>query len=474
MRNIRSSFILLVFILSFSCTQKEDVERKESNFTRDLNEIQEEGVLRALTTYSGTSYFLYRGKTMGFEYELLKRFADSLGVDLEVIVAKDIDSLFDDLMEGKADIIAHSMTITSERKEEVDFTDYLYLTKQVLVQKKPDNWREMKWSELNRALIHDPIELIGDTVSVRKNSSYHERIINLSNEMGGEIFIDTISGELSTDEIIKKVVEGEIKYTIADDNIAAINASFYPVLDIEVPISFSQRVGWAVRPGSEALKKAANKWLDKMKDHVDYYVIFNKYFKNERDFRKRVRSDFFSLNNNKISQYDEIIKKHAEKIGWDWRLLASIIYQESQFNPKASSWTDAKGLMQLMPLTAKEMGVENRLNPDDNIRGGTQYLKKLWNRFEEIEDESQRMKFTLAAYNCGLQHVFDAQKLADLKSLDRHVWDGNVSEMILALSYPKNYNNPAVDFGYVRGIEPYTYVKQIFERFYHYKQFIDI
>lgn len=440
---------------------------------RDLEEIRNDGKLKVLTTYSGTSYFLYRGRPMGFEYELLKRFADYLELDLEIHVSDNIDSLLMELNKGSVDLVAHGITITSERKDAVNFTDYLYLTHQVLVQKKPDNWRQMKWSAIQKSLVHDAIELIGDTVSVRANSSYHQRLENLSTEIGGEIIIDTLSGDLSTDEIIKMVVDGKIKYTVADNNIASINASYFPVLDIDVPISFSQRIGWAVRSNSPELLQAANTWLKEMKKEVDYYVIYNKYFKNKRSFRKRIQSEFYSLNKNRISQYDDLIRQYADSIRWDWRMLASLVYQESRFEADAGSWAGAKGLMQLMPAIAGELGVKNRLDPKQSIRGGTRYLDRLWNRFESVPDSLQRLKFTMASYNCGYYHVVDARKLAAERNVNPDRWDEEVEEMILALSYPKNYNHPVVQYGYVRGIEPYTYVRQIFERYDHYRKFIE-
>jgi membrane-bound lytic murein transglycosylase F len=370
--------------------------------------------------------------------------------------------------------VAHGITITSDRKEKVNFTDYLYLTHQVLVQRKPENWRQMKWSAIESELVHDAIELIGDTVSVRENSSYFRRLQNLSREIGGTIHIDTLPGHLSTDEIIKMVVDGKIKYTVADNNIANINASYYHILDIDVPISFSQRIAWAVHPGSPELLKEINLWLEDMKEEGDYYVIYNKYFKNRRNFRKRVQSDFYSLTNNRISQYDELIKENSETVGWDWRLVASQIYQESRFDPGASSWAGAGGLMQIMPSMAEDLGIENRMNPEQSIEGGTRYLKRLWDNFEAIEDSVQRIKFTLASYNCGYYHVLDARTLAEMNNLDPNRWDDNVEEMILELSYPDNYNKEGIKYGYVRGIEPYTYVRQIFERYDHYRKFIEV
>jgi membrane-bound lytic murein transglycosylase F len=409
---------------------------------------------------------------MGYEFEMLERFAEHLDLELEIIVVKDLDELMSKLNNGEGDILAHGLTITSNRKASVAFTNYLYLTKQVFVQKKPDNWRRMHWKKLENALVHDAIELLQDTVSIRKGSSYSERIANLSDELGGSIAVEYLSGELATDEIIKQVAEGNIKYTIADNNIAKIMASYYPILDVEVPVSFSQRIAWATRKNSPELLKATNQWLDSFKGKLDYNVIYNKYFNNTRDFRRRTKSEFYSLNNDEISPYDDLIQKHAERINWDWRLVASLIYQESRFDPNNSSWANAQGLMQLMPKTAEELGVVDRNDPKQSVRGGTTYLKKIWNDFENITDSIQRTKFTMASYNCGLYHVRDAQKLAIERGLDATVWDDNVEEMIVALSLPKNYNNPLIKYGYVRGMEPYNYVNQIFERYAHYTQFI--
>lgn len=469
-----AKFILIIFLILFiSCKNENQDEKNHLNDVHYLNVIKKKGKIKALTTYSATSYFLYRGKTMGFEYELLERFADHLGVELEIKVSDNIDSMIFELHNGDIDILAHGLTITSDRIDKVEFTDYLYLTHQVLVQRKPKNWRKMSWSKIQSSLVHDAIELIGDTVSVRKNSSYIKRLANLSNEIGGTIYIDTLSGELSTDEIIKMVVDGEIKYTVADDNIASINASYYPSLNIEVPISFSQRIAWAVKPGADSLKHALNNWLEQLKEDEIYYVIYNKYFKNKHSFRKRVRSELYSLNENKISKYDDIIKKNADKIGWDWRLVASLIYQESRFQQNVSSWAGASGLMQLMPATIEYFGVEDNSDPNQNIRAGTKYLKQLYDDFEDVKDTIQRIKFAMASYNCGFYHVLDARNLAEAKGLDKNKWDDNVEKMILEKSYPKGYNHPVVKYGYVRGIEPYTYIRQIFYRYEHYKQFID-
>ena len=441
---------------------------------RDLEEIRSEGKLRALVAYSATGYFLYKGQPMGYEYELLKRLAEHLNLELEVRVVQDLDQMLEILQNGQVDLVAHGLAITRERKEEVAFTDYLYLTKQVLVQRKPANWRSMTLDQIRATLVQDPVDLIGDTVSVRKNSSYLNRLENLSREIGGTIVIDTLEGNLSTDEIIKMVVDKRIKYTVADWNLAHINASSYPILDVSVPVSFSQRIGWAVRKNARGLQAALDAWIAQEKKSDEFYYIYNKYFENRRSFNRRIRSEFYSLAEGRISPYDSLIQTQAAALGWDWRLLASQVYQESRFDANATAWTGARGLMQLMPSTAEELGVSDPSQPEQSLEGGVRYLHQLRGAFEEIPDSLQQIKFTLAAYNCGLGHVQDARRLAATRGLDPDRWDQNVDQMILALSYPKNYYNEVVQYGYLRGVEPYRYVKQIFERYAHYESLIPL
>ncbi|MBT8317833.1 MAG: transporter substrate-binding domain-containing protein [Lutibacter sp.] len=481
---IKNKFIqLLIVFLVLNLVSCKDAKKSVANdfiinpivansVDRDLDDIKKDGVLKALVVYSSTSYFLYKGQPMGFEYELLQRLSKHLNLKLEIIISTDLDSQFEVLNRGDVDIIAHGMTITNQRKWEVDFTEYLYLTKQVLVQKKPDNFRKISWSALQKQMIDDPIDLIGETISIRKNSAYYERILSFSNEIGGDIYIDTLDSKLSTGEIIDMVVDGKIKYTIADENLAKINASNNPILKIDVPISFSQRIAWVTRKKSTKLRSVLNKWIISQRKKTDYHVIYNKYFKNKRFFNRRVKSDYYSLTNNQISQFDDLIKKFTKILGWDWRLLASQVYQESKFDPKAESWAGARGLMQVMPATAKDLGINDPTDPIESIRGGTTYLNQIYERFTDITNEVDRTKFTLAAFNCGYGHVRDAQLLADANGLNPLVWEDSVDQMLLALRFPKNYNKKFIKYGYVRGFEPVTYVNQIYERYQHYKQFI--
>jgi membrane-bound lytic murein transglycosylase F len=212
----------------YSCSKgekKKEEEIEEVNI--DLPAIKERGTLKAITYYGSTSYFLYRGRPMGYEYELVSRLAEDMGLDLEIVVAENLDKEIEMLKKGKGDIIIHGLTITRERKKRITFTEPHTTTHQVLVQKKPDNWRQMKVHEIRQELVSDPVELIGKKVYVRKNSSYYMRLQNLEEELGGDIDIVEMPGNLTTEDLIKKVANGEIPYTVADYNIAAINKTYY-------------------------------------------------------------------------------------------------------------------------------------------------------------------------------------------------------------------------------------------------------
>ncbi len=470
-------FFILAFLL-FACSKqpinKSEIQKTDASktFKKDLLQIKESGVLRAITTYSPTGYFLYRGQTLGFEYEMLSKFANKIGVRLEMVLANDVDSLIPMLIQGKGNVISTGYTITAERKKQINFVNPYLITHQTLIQKKPTNWRKMGSDRIKKQIITDVVDLIGDTVSVRKETSFYDQLVNLSQTLGDTIYINILPGNLTVEETIKMVNDGLIKYTIADNNIASIHKSHYPDLDVETPVSLSQRIAWGVRKNSPDLLEELNNNIKNYKGSAEYNVIYNKYFKNRRKFNKIISSDYYTETTGKISKYDDLVKKYANQYGWDWRLVKSIIYQESKFDPNIKSWAGAEGLMQIMPLTAKGLGVKDVKDPEQSLRGGLKYLDKLYKNWKSIPDSIQRIKFALASYNCGYGHVIDAKALAKKYKKDTLNWDDGVDEFILKLSKAKYYQDPVVRSGYVRGSEPYNYVKEIFYRYEQYKYFV--
>ncbi|MFT6850781.1 MAG: membrane-bound lytic murein transglycosylase F [Sphingobacteriales bacterium] len=439
----------------------------------DLKEIKERGKLIALTGYNSTSYFVYKGTPMGYEYELLEQLAMELEVDLEVKVVQRMDQILDLLNQGVGDIVAINMTVTQERQKEVNFTDHITLTRQVLVQRTPESFLQTGVGSEKTVNIKSTIDLIGKKVFVRTNTSYSSRLKNLSDEIGGEIKINEVEGDVNTEDLIKKVAEGEIDYTVADENVALINQTYYSNLNISVPISFPQKIAWAVRKDSPDLTNAVNSWLKQIKKKNLFYVLYAKYYRNQKLKLKTINSEFFSPNTGKISPYDKTIKKYAKKIDWDWRIIASLIYQESKFDPCAESWTGAKGLMQLMPTTAEQFGTYHLEDPTESIIIGTKYLAYLDRMWDGIvPNKEERIKFILASYNVGQGHVFDARRLAEKYGKDPNIWEGNVDFYLLNKSKEKYFNDPVVKVGYCRGEEPFNYVREILSRFNHYKNFV--
>jgi len=471
-------FFIITIILIVGCRennvklQKADIKPEREIF--DLKEIQKRGKLIALTDNSTTSYFLYKGQPMGYEYELLEFFADHLGVQLEVVVVNNMDEILSLLQNGTGDIIAANLTVTQERARSISFTEPNIQTRQVLVQRKPKGWNKMATSDqIDKHLIKNPIDLIGKKIHVRKNSSFYTRLLSLSDEIGGDIEIMEAPGDFETELLISLVARGDIDYTIADENVALVNRHYHSNIDVSTGISLPQQIAWAVNKRSPNLLEAANEWIKKIKRTRKYAIVYNKYFKNHQGHKKRVESDYFAMTSGKISKYDHILKIYSKEINWDWRLLASLVYQESNFDPNALSWAGAFGLMQLMPATASMYGVDSLSTVAQNVKAGTKYLSWIndyWD--DQVIDEEERIKFILASYNVGLGHVMDARNLAIKYDKNPNKWEDHVAPFILKKSRAKFYNDEVVKHGYCRGEETYRYVREILNRYHHYKNII--
>lgn len=464
-------FLLLTTIWSCQSNAGDtDEDQSATSFSViDLEQIIKRDTLRAITVYSSTSYFIYRGQPMGFEYELLNQFADMLDVEIEIVIADDLEEMFAMLGEGKGDLIAHGLTITKTRKQFLAFTQPLMTTKQMLVQRKPEGWRKMNWRKIERQLIQEPFELDGKQVYVGRTSAFRERLLNLSDELGADIKVVNYRDKATSEQLIKMVASGDIDYTVADEHVARLNATFIPDIDASVPLSLSQQLAWAVHPASKKLLDTLNSFVAQLDNTTEYAVLYNKYFKHRKNFSRKLRSDYYAqADRGQLSPFDELIKQYADSLGWDWHLLASQIYQESRFNPNATSWAGARGLMQMMPKTAKAYGVNNPSDPELSMRGAVEYLRELDYYWRDIEDEQERIKFVLASYNVGQYHVRDAQRLAEKYDHDPNIWDGNVAHFLKQKSKPEYYNDEVVKYGYCRGSEPTRYVEDILKRSYQY------
>jgi membrane-bound lytic murein transglycosylase F len=462
--------ILLMFVFSTCVEQTRSASvwnngRFEAPL-RDLNVIRKEGKLRVLVDYNLTNYFVYRGRPMGFKYEMLRELAKEMGVKLDFVVSNDMEATFMGLETGRFDLAARNLTITKERMRRVDFTQPVMQTRQILVQRSQNALKGTR-----SFFIRNESDLAGKQVTVPKNTAFVDRLNEIGELIGSQIRIvqDSVAG---VEQLFSMVAKGEIDYSVCDESVAKLYAMRYNNIDVSVPLSLQQDISWAVRKGAVDLKEFINNWLQDFIQSDHYAHLYAKYFTSDRSML-RLKSNFHSLGNGQISSYDDIIKREASPKGWDWRLISSIIYNESQFDTAASSWAGATGLMQLMPETAKAFGVEDLNDPEQNIRGGIKLLSWLDSQLKsEITDSEERIKFVLAAYNVGLGHVMDAQRLAKKYGKDPGRWENHVDYFLLNKSSARYYSDQVVRWGYARGNEPYDFVASVMTHYSHYKNTI--
>lgn len=460
-RLLDTKYLFLFLLFFVGCGEGSVYKSSENTPTTQIDYIKERGTLTAVTDFNSTNYFIYKGEPMGFQFDMLQAFAQYLGVKLELIAENNLDEAFGMLKQKQVDIFANNLTVTTARKEQFLFTVPISTTRQVLVQSK----------ESDGYPIRNPIELGNRVVYVQKGSAAAERLYNLSNEIGREIFVVEMP-QYEVDELIELVAVGELDLTVCDEDVARVNSFYYENLDIETAVSFDQNLAWAVHKESVNLHKELNRWIESFTETAEYRIIKGKYFNNPF-WARRVLSENARTKVGNVSLYDHGFKAASSTIEWDWRLFASMVYQESRFKPDAESHMGAYGLMQFMPETALFFGIMHKTeDPITQINAGARYLKWLEKRFDSVEDPEQKIKFMLAAYNAGLGHIIDARNLARKYGKDPDVWDDNVDFFVLNKSNPDYLNDTTVKYGNLKGIETYNYVSQIMQRYKHYQNIL--
>ena len=409
--------------------------------------------LRVATLYSPEAYFIYRGQEMGYDYELVTALAADKEIALKMEIAPSLSRAIEMLDSGYVDLIAYEVPITAEYKDRVVPCGPENITTQVLVQPKKGETE----------LITDVTDLVGKDVYVESDSKYEARIRNLNQEVGGGINIHTVNRDtMITEDLIAMVSEGKIPLTVVDSDIARINKTYYNDLDITLPLSFEQRSSWAVSPDKAWLGDSINAWLNSDKPREEQAQLLKRYFELSKN---DPNSKFYALNGAGVSPFDHLFKRYADEYDWDWKLLASQAYVESKFDSTAVSWAGARGMMQIMPRTAKGYGATAKsvMKNDVAIETALKFLNDLDKQLTPlVPDEKERKKFVIASYNSGLGHVKDAINLAKKYGLNPQKWDNNVAKAMLWKSNPKYYKDPVVRFGYSRGRETYDYVNRVY------------
>jgi membrane-bound lytic murein transglycosylase F len=434
---------LLPLLISFSFAHFISCNIPATHRLSSVDRIRERGSIVMITQNSGNTYFLYREQPAGFEYDLAAEFARYLKVDLEVVTPGWLE-MFDMLDHGVGDFIAAGVTVIPSREKRVDFSDpYLTVRQEVIVHHDNFNVRSIE-------------DLRGKKVHVRAGTSYQERLAELLGE-GVDMELVLIP-DITTDELIRQVADAEIDITVTDSNIALINRVYHPDIRIAFPISEPQSLSWAVRKGNRELLQTLNGFFTRIRTDGTLDEIYNRYHEDRNTLGRFDVKAFHEKVDTHLPRYQNMIKDAADRHGFDWRLIAAMIYQESHFNPRARSYTGVRGLMQVTQKTAAEMGIVNRMDPEQSIEAGVGYLASLHERFDDIDSDRDRLLFSLASYNVGYGHVRDAQKIVREHGSDPDSWS-SLLEALPLLRMPEYYRETR--YGYARGTEPVRYVGNI-------------
>ena len=427
----------------------------DAAFILDTEGIQARGTLRVAVDNNSSSYYIYRGRRMGYEYELLLDLGERLGVQVEFVVAADIEDAFAQLEDGRVDLIAMNLQENADTKSAVSYTEGIGSMSTVLVGRE----KLLSWDSLGK-----------DTVVVRKGAVYTSQLAKLKDSLDLDFSILEVPDHEET--LLDRLVEKEVNWTVAEKTVAQTNATYYDDLRLGLDVSKEGTVTWALRKTSTDLLQEVNAWLvEKKKRFIP--DLYTKYFLNSKNQHFRTTSTYSSLGGNRISVYDELIQENAKSLGWDWRLLAAVVYKESAFDTTATSYAGAQGLLQLMPVTLERFGVTNPNDPVESLRGGVkylQYLDKFW--LERVPETNERIKFILASYNIGQGHVEDAWRLTLKYRRNTQSWQ-EVSNFLNLKSDPKYYRDPVVKSGYAKGHIAVNYVRDVLGLFQSYKALVD-
>ena len=430
-----------------------------------LQHVQDRGVLRAVTNCEIINYNTEKPTPSGFEFELLSDFCKDNGLELEMVVNENLDSCFMLLDSCKVDMVAVGVGSNKDMKRRYLLTNPILMQRSVLVQRLPKDWNKMSTAnEVENQLLRSSVDLAGQTIHLPQGSHVVKLLEHLSDQIGDTIYIVECDS-LNSVDLVKAVASGQIDYTVVEEYVARMASIGLKGLDTKLNVSVEQPLGWAIRnhEGDSSLLYALNSWVDGFEQR-NVNRILAKYVNKGNVFMTRKPTS------GALSEFDDIIKKTAKNIGWDWRLLASLIYQESRFRQDLESEKGAFGLMQLMPVVMEKYGIDYDATPEEQLNAGGQLISFLDDCLSnKVTDSTERVKFVLAAYNSGLGHVYDAQRLASKYGKYPNVWDNNVDYFILNKSKKQYYNDTCCHAGYLRGTETYRFVEEVLDRFYQYQ-----
>jgi membrane-bound lytic murein transglycosylase F len=451
--NKNESTILKFKLFIFLCTLTFLQGCKTETNSASLARIIERGYLTVGTVYGPTSYYVGSEGDTGFEYELAKKYAEYLGVDLKIKASYSLEALFTHLSEGKVDLLAAGLTVTDNRLQQFDFAPSYYDTSQKLV---------FKQGKVRPRTIDD---LKGNLMVTAKSS--HVENLNKIAESHADLAWQE-SSDLDNEELLIRILEEKIDYTIVDSNTLAVNRRYYPEISIGFTIKGAEPIAWALNKyGDDSILASLIDFFGKVHHDGTLLALNDKYYGHVEEFNYVDTRVFIQAIEKKLPKYRPLFEKYSEDV--DWRLLAAISYQESHWNPHARSHTGVRGMMMLTLPTAKQMGIKSRLDAEQSIRGGAKYFKQMFKRMPDRVPSPDKLWFALASYNVGLGHLNDARIITKQQGGDPDRWV-EVKDRLPLLKQKKYYKK--TKYGYARGDEPIHYVENI-RRYYDTLIWID-
>lgn len=420
-----------------------------------LDAIRSRDFIAVFTRNTPTTYYEGRHGPTGFEYELIRRFADHLGVSLSMDTSRNIQGVIDAVRSGEGDLGAAALPL-DPTVPGVSFTQTILELQPLVVYRR------------GLPPFREPRDLLGRNIGVLQGSGASLILRELQAELPELSWKEAADLEIA--DLLQRVENGNLDAAVVYTHQFKLNRLFFPGVEDGFVFGEPLSMAWAV-PSSQGLDllEAANDFLDGLREDGTLAELIERYFGHD-DYLEYVGARLFIHHvHEKLPQYAHLFRAAARDTGFDWKLLAAVGYQESHWDPRATSPTGVRGLMMLTNPTAAEMGVENRLDPAQSIDGGARYLRQLMDRLQEEITGEDRLWMALAAYNVGLGHLYDAQKLAEMRGGDPYVW-ADVREALPLLQNSEWYSKTR--HGYARGGEPVIYVRNI-RRYYEVLNYVD-
>ncbi|NOR51178.1 MAG: membrane-bound lytic murein transglycosylase MltF, partial [Gammaproteobacteria bacterium] len=373
-----------------------------------LQQVLDRGELTVITRNSATTYFEGAAAPGGMEYDLVKGFADSLGVKINLIVAANVADALTMLSEDEADLVAAGVMVTEQRKIWLKFAPPYQKVSQQLIYRK-GNGRPKDISQLDGKLI------------VVDQSNHNKRLHELHSEYRDLTW--DVNNKLDTHELLELVDKGEISYTITDSNTFQLNRHFYPELSVAFSLTAPQPLAWAFPKFQDpSLHQAAIEYIDKLQKNGNLAHLIDRYYGHAKDFNYVETKYYMEHIKTRLPTYRHLFEYAGKEFDVDWRLLAAMAYQESHWNPKAVSPTGVRGIMMLTQATANYLGVENRQDPVESIRGGASFYGRILKKFPKRIDLADRIWFAVASYNIGFGHVEDTRVITQQRGGNPDIW----------------------------------------------------